>query len=264
MLPTNTWTAEQELSQKRVLIYALGGGNGHIQRADLIAQQCADATIMHQKEAPFSSSVPVIHPKEDSLLSWSVETLKEGSSMYDCIVVDTFPKGIGHEITKEILQCYASSFLVARYLRTEMYQEYALSSSWYTNIWLPYSIEQCEWSIPPSEIYMGPTIRPIKINKEQTALCVIGERNSIPKRWSSLFPKRTIFIHHRFHTLPRAKKYLCVGAGYNLFWELNALGVEAAHIPIEKRYDDQFRRVMRFGTMISTYDQLFNFLRHCS
>ena len=107
---------------------------------------------------------------------------------------------------------------------------------------------------------MGTIVREITINDDQAELCVIGNQASIPERWSSLFPEHTIFIHHRFHALPRARRYLCVGAGYNLFWELYFLGHAVAHMPLEKRYDDQFRRCLRFGRSISTYRELFRFL----
>ena len=56
MLHTNIWIADQAFAQQKVLIYALGGGNGHIQRAHIIAQHCSSVTIMHQKKSPFSSS----------------------------------------------------------------------------------------------------------------------------------------------------------------------------------------------------------------
>ena len=240
MLPTNIWIANQAIAQQKVLIYALGGGNGHIQRAHLIAQQFSCATIMHQKESPFSSSVPVMHPGEKTLASWSVQTLTECAASHDCVVVDTFPQGIAHEITEEIIQQYESSFLVGRYLREEMYHEYKDSCSWYNDVWLPYCPEQCEWDHPPKGVYAGVFARPIAINRERVSLCVIGNHNLMPNRWTSLFPAKTAFINHRFHTLPHAQKYLCVGAGYNLFWELNSLDLEVAHIPMEKRYDDQF------------------------
>ena len=264
MLPTNTWIADQAITQRSALIYALGGGNGHFQRAQLIAQLFSRATIMHQTKSPFFSSVPVIHACGEPLLSWSIQTLAESSRSYDCIVVDTFPKGIGHEITKDILQQYASSFLVARYLREEQYQDYQAACSWYSDVWIPYLPERSEWDTPPTGVHTGFFTRPIAIANEQVSLCVIGDQDKIPRRWFSLFPERTAFINHRFQSLPRSQKYLCVGAGYNLFWELNSLGLDVAHIPLEKRYDDQFLRVMRFGVMISTHQDLFDFLKGCS
>ena len=215
---------------------------------------------MHQKASPFPSSVPVIHPQGKPLSEWVVQTLKEYSTEYDVVIVDTFPQGIAHEITQDVLQCYVSSFLVARYLREEVYHNYAEACSWYTRMWIPYQSQNCEWNRPPDGDYMGTIVRSIVINDEQTDLCVIGNHDLIPKRWLSLFPEHTVFIHYRFHELPHAQKYLCVGAGYNLFWELYFLDRIVAHIPIEKKYDDQFRRCMRFGRMVATYQELFDFL----
>ena len=260
MSPTNTWIAKQEVASKKALIYALGGGYGHIQRASLIAQQFSSATILHQKEPPFSLNAPVLCPQEEPLEEWVVQTLKECTSSHDCVIVDTFPKGIVHEITKELLQEYESSVLIARYLREEMYLDYESSCSWYTHVWLPYHPQRCEWVHPPNGVYMGNIVRPILLNDDQAELCVIGNQALIPERWLSLFHEKTIFIHHRFHALPRAQRYLCVGAGYNLFWELHFLGQAVAYMPIEKRYDDQFRRCVQFGTGISTYRELFEFL----
>ena len=260
MSPTNTWIAEQELSSKRALIYALGGGHGHIQRASLLAQQFSSATILHQNRSPFSPNVPVLYPQGKPLEEWVGKTLKECASSHDCVIVDTFPKGIAHEITKDVLQEYESSVLIARYLREEMYLDYETACAWYKHIWLPYHPQRCEWSHPPQGAYLGTIVREITINDDQTDLCVIGNQALIPERWLSLFPEKTIFIHHRFHALPHAQRYLCVGAGYNLFWELHFLGHAVAHVPIEKRYDDQFRRCLRFGRSISTYQELCAFL----
>ena len=141
-----------------------------------------------------------------------------------------------------------------------MYHDYTAACNWYTRVWIPYHPQRCEWNHSPNGDYMGTIVRSIAINDKQTPLCVIGNQNLIPKRWLSLFPDNTVFIHYRFHELPCAQKYLCVGAGYNLFWELYFLGRLVAHIPIEKRYDDQFRRCMQFGRMVSTYQELFDFL----
>ena len=260
MLPTNTWIAECEPHKKSALIYALGGGNGHFQRAVILSKYFANTTIMHQVKPSFSCLETVVYPKSENLISWSSSFIQENPSSFDCVVVDTFPQGIGHELHQRILAEYSQSFLVARYLRAEQYSGYQESCSWYTKVLLPYSPNDSEWDVSPKGIYIGTLTRPISISIEKSVeLCIIGNPNKIPIRWHSLFPSSTCIVQHRFHTLPKAHRYLCVGAGYNLFWELHSIGVSAGHIALEKRYDDQFLRAGRLGRLISTYQQLQRF-----
>lgn len=261
MLPTNIWTAEYKPHTKTALIYALGGGNGHLQRASLLSECFANATIMHHVRPSFSCSARVVYPQGGDLLSWSAQFVQENAASFDCIVMDTFPQGIGHEIKQHMMKRYPQHFLVARFLREEAYAQYRVSCSWFTNILLPYSIHNSEWEHPPKGVYIGTITRPLSISKETPVeLCVIGEQGRIPKRWRSLFPVSTQYIHHRFDELPSAHRYLCVGAGYNLFWELYSMGRVAGHIALEKRYDDQFYRAGRLGRLITSHQDCAYFL----
>ena len=69
------------------------------------------------EKAPFWSSFPVSPSGEAP--TWSAKMLQFSEDV-DCLVVDTFPSGIGHEITEEMISQFERS-LAARYLREEMY-----------------------------------------------------------------------------------------------------------------------------------------------
>ena len=109
--------------------------------------------------------------------------------------------------------------------------------------------------------YIGPVVRQIKIDSEKYHdVVVIGDAQSLHRSWKALLPRDTLFIHRHFVEIPSARKYVCIGAGYNLVWEMHQLRVDVVHIPIHKRYDDQFHRVGLLNRIVYDRQQFKNFL----
>jgi hypothetical protein len=259
----NIWIAKYALREKKILIYAIGGGKGHLQRALNIAENLKNVTIMHQHTFSHEEHT-IISPKSEDVFFWSEHFLHHQIQDFDCFIVDTFPTGIGEEITQDLLNRVSLRFLIARYLKEETLPCYSKALSWYSHILLPYTSDLCEWEYPPSQNYIGHLTRTIKIDTTQNVcMVVIGDINKIPRMWRHIFPTDTVFIDRYFYSLPQAHGYLCIGAGYNIFWELHALKIKAMHIPLHKRYDDQFLRAGRWNRIIHSKQQLLTFITSC-
>jgi len=254
------WTAD--LQNKRALIYAMGGGFGHLQRASLFSMGFTEATILHQSQPPFPCQAKVVQPPPTNTRDWIQRFIVEQLTMVDCMVVDTFPYGLFHELTDEMIRSASESILIGRYLKKEEYRNYDRGKKNYSHVFLPYHQNRCEWNSEQNGRYIGPIIRDIFINSEWCCdLVVLGNIDLIPKTWQNLFPQSTVYVDHYFESLPQSKGYLCIGAGYNLVWEMKSLGLNVVHLPIEKRYDDQFRRAGMLGCMVNSRQVLDEFLR---
>ena len=133
MSHTSTWTARFTPRSKRALIYALGGGSGHTQRAQLLASYFSSATILLAKPPKINIDVTWVCPQNQPLFLWVKEYIKKHHLQYDVLVVDTFPQGIGHELTQEHIQYFPMQLFIARYLREEAYPNYEQARAWYTH-----------------------------------------------------------------------------------------------------------------------------------
>ena len=108
---------------------------------------------------------------------------------------------------------------------------------------------------------MGPLVRDLPIADGLPApVAVIGDARKLPPGWRALLPEDTVWIDRFVHRLPAARRYLCVGAGHNLCWELIGAGVAALHVPLARRYDDQHRRALRLGRAALRRDDVASFL----
>ncbi|MEO1272868.1 MAG: hypothetical protein AAFX99_32675 [Myxococcota bacterium] len=67
------------------------------------------------------------------------------------------------------------------------------------------------------------------------------------------------WIRGAFELLPDAP-VVAVGAGYNTTYELLTLGLPFALVPLEKRFDDPWRRAGLLGRALHTRGQLGTFL----
>jgi hypothetical protein len=240
----------------------MGGGYGHLQRAVLVSKVFSQATILHQHQPHFLCQATIVQPSPINTRDWIQRFIVEQLTMVDCIVVDTFPYGIFHELSDSLIRSASESILIGRYVKEEEYPNYDRGSQNYSQIFLPYHQDQCEWNTEKKGRYVGPIVRSISINSELCCdLVVLGNIDLIPKTWHRFFPRSTIYIDHYFESLPQSKRYFCIGAGYNLVWELNSLGLNVGHFPLEKRYDDQFRRAGMLGCMVNSRQALDEFLR---
>ena len=255
-----TWIANYSLQQKNILIYAVGGGKGHLQRALNIADALGRATIIHQHDAQHPTHT-IISLQGHDIKTWIQNIWESMASKYDCLIVDTFPSGIARELTEEMICAFPLRFLLGRYIQEEAYPQYEEQLSRYTQILLPYTPAYCEWEQNKNGTYIGHLTRKIQIDKNPPVeLVVIGDTTKIPTGWIDLFPASAVYIHHDFSMLPHAQRYLCIGAGYNLFWELFFLPIVVQHIPLSKRYDDQFRRAGLWQRIVYAKDHLISFL----
>jgi hypothetical protein len=235
------------------LFYALGGGRGHVTRALNLARRFKRATILHSCDGRFGN-LPTgirlirLNPTEDVN-----KALEEHTTAHTVLVVDTFPWGIRQELNPSTIACFNPRILVARFVSPGSYARYEEGLEHYTDIWLPTSPDACEWEGLVSGRYIGPQARRIQIERGQQAACVvIGDRSTLPESYRRKLPEETVFIEGPFQRLPYSQRVLSLGAGYNIVHELEALGVEAAFIPQDRRYDNQFVRARRVERCIAS------------
>jgi hypothetical protein len=113
----------------------------------------------------------------------------------------------------------------------------------------PYPEDACEWhDCALCTHHVGHLTRTLPFDAgPEVSLVGIGDRALLPAAIARRIPADAPFVRGPFASLPRAKAYVAAGAGYNLTYELHALGVRAAHVPFERRWDNQFLRAERLG-----------------
>jgi hypothetical protein len=252
---------EQDLEQQRcdgrVVLYALGGGAGHLGRALALAARLGPGLILHRAAFVAARPPPGVRllrvPGELSIPRWR-RALARIASGAELFVVDTFPAGIAHEIDDDVLARARRRALVRRYVRPFAYPGYDDAAARFDDVFAPYPLGGSEWEAPaPGDRHLGYLTRRLRLSGEpERPLCVIGDARLLPVGWRALLPADTAWIEGPFEALPRARAYLSMGAGYNIAYELLALGAPFGLLPLEKRYDDQFRRAERLGRAVTT------------
>ena len=235
---------------------------GHLQRALLLAECCNTSLILHQNPTAIPNSANIISPPNELMEPWIRAFLRQSSEHYDTLIVDSFPLGLFHELSATDIQAFSHSILIARYLQSHRYSKYEEGCSFYSSVYYPYSQKYSEWSNHKHGIALGPLHRhvPIQFSGITHPLVCIGDPLKIPLRWRNTLPANTVYINEYFSALPTAERYFCVGAGYNLTWELYEHPVPVCHVPLEKRYDDQFHRAGLLGRSCTSYLELQRFL----
>ena len=246
------------------LLYAVGGGRGHVQRALNLAEGFEQATILHSFEGPMPfpdwvRSVVVSSADTRADVAALIESHRRPDST---LVVDTFPWGVGRRLGGALVSSFARRVLVARYVRPGSYEGYEEALEAFPSVWLPTERDACEWEGWVEGTYIGAQVRTIAMGRRiPVPLLVIGDTNELPPAFASRFGEGTHFIHGSFEALPAAERVLSVGAGYNIVHELGALGVNARFFPLERRYDNQFLRAARWGQAVLSADELDAWLR---
>lgn len=249
------------------LIYALGGNRGHLTRAVNLARRKGPSVVLHQCQLPHAVSATAQIELEPVPLSWGPNQLREyvfrRADEARHLVVDTFPGGVSHELDDSVLDAYEERTLVRRYVRPGTYDNYDELASRFDEVALPYDPSRCEWEGCVDGRYVGPLTRDVSLeDSPEISLVTIGPLGLLPRRWPELFPEDAVNISCPFQSLPRARRYLAIGAGHNLIYELDQLGVSYAAYPLEQRFDDPFRRVDRLGVGIFSRTQLRTFLEN--
>ena len=120
------------------LVYALGGGFGHLTRACALARsalpdvKCRILTI-----SPYAACVQLAMPELDfvtldpaiSMDQGRTEVLREiTSASPECLIVDTFPRGLGGELVSVVSEFSGFKVFVQRDLNPDYVREYDLNA----------------------------------------------------------------------------------------------------------------------------------------
>lgn len=231
------------------LVVALGGGRGHLTRAlNFAATHAATTTIL---ASPGATS-PVAPRPGVTVLRVSADRAAEdvrahlGATRASWLVVDTFPGGLFGELGS--LAGFAKTTLIRRYLRPGAYPDEERLAARYDEVLLPYSPERCEWDRTQPGVHVGPLVRPLAVGTgPRRPWVVLGPVARFAPWALAALPPDTVYLSGPVDLLPLAERYLAVGGGHNLTYELLALGVPFRVVPTEQRYDDPFRRADRLG-----------------
>jgi UDP:flavonoid glycosyltransferase YjiC (YdhE family) len=105
------------------LIYALGGGWGHLTRAAALARNASQCSVRILTNSPFAAQVQCALPNIDLVIldpALPVPIAREQARKYvqaaapACLIVDTFPRGLGGELTGLLDSLQAAKVLVHR------------------------------------------------------------------------------------------------------------------------------------------------------
>lgn len=249
------------------LIYAPGGGLGHLTRA-LALSRALPGPVHVWHQAPRALPLAPARVRQRRLpATWSPErvaaALARAARAARLLVVDTFPGGLEGEVTPRVLAAFARRVLVRRYVRPDAYPGYARRAARYDAALLPYPAGACEWDegadrdgLPGrQDVHVGHLLRDLPLEEGHEApapLVVLGDASLLPAAWRARLPAGTRLVSSWTPRLPRAARYLSVGAGYHATYELERLGAPFGLVPRERRYDDQFRRAERRGAAVCT------------
>lgn len=239
------------------LIYAPGGGRGHLTRALTLARALGGAVhVWHQ--APHALPLAPARVRQRRLPpSWGATrvaaALARAARSARLLVVDTFPAGLEGEVTPAALEGFARRVLVRRYVRPGAYRGYDAAAARYDAALLPYPADDCEWEGGATGVHVGHLLRDLPLDPDHDAdgapapLVLLGDPAELPPGWRARLPVGTRVVRGWTPRLPRGLRYLSLGAGYHATYELARVGAPIGLVPRERRYDDQFRRAERRG-----------------
>ena len=254
------------MTDRNTIVWAPGGGLGHLRRALNIAESMPAVTIFHHAaQIPWSVGphVTLRRLPQTRDLARLRELLRAQPAGHD-FVADTFPAGLFGEITPEVLAHFGRSTLVARWVDRDRYSavgDYENATARFDDVLLPYPADQCEWEGSLAGRHVGHIVRPLHVSDDRCSVAVVGAQ--LPTAFAAMLPEDATWIGGPFDSVPRADRYVGCGAGYNLSFELSTLPHVAQRlrlVPLEKRYDNQFQRAMRLGALAATPSDLRDFL----
>lgn len=249
------------------LIHAVGGGQGHARRGCLIQRVLARAG----KRAAL-----VIRPGAGRYLPESSGPRYYAEGLDDPalaelrrrlprkLIADTFPAGWRGELDGDWLGRFEHAALIARHGWRLPGQP-----ARYDRILTPYPAHRSEWDEDPAGAKpAGYVIDPahLDIRPGGESFAVLDPEGRCAERMLAVLAKAArragLSLDYRRRADPpfRCRKLLVVGAGYHSFYELLGMGLDLRFLPVRKRYDDQFRRVGRFGLALTGLDGLLDWL----
>jgi hypothetical protein len=270
MCTSLTWGIDRvarEVGPCPAVLYALGGGRGHLTRAVSIAQRLAmPVTIVHSCGSAESQTIGRIRLVRVAAgidrdgLRRLLQTVAPSPRL---VVIDTFPAGIAHELSSLWRDTCALRVLVRRFVRPGSYPDYERHAGAFDVHWEPYPAEECEWEGDCSGAHVGWILRPVHLQDGSGPdVQLVGHPRDLPIGMRVLLPADTHVVDGPFDSLARARRTVCIGAGYNLAYELKSLGMCAGFVALERRFDDQYRRAARAGTPLVSSCDLQRFLAH--
>jgi len=256
----------------KILIYALGGGWGHVTRAAALARALSPAArVRILANSPY---LPIVQTAMPELSIETVSTSMEVASRiagekFDVLVVDTFPRGLGGELAPVLASLRASKILVHRDLNPA-YVAWAklrpFVSRHYDGVLCPG--ERGPLADLPQAHFTPPWLvrPPIEVNPgAEVVVCAGGNAAEMPwYREVAALLSRKVDLHCLAAELPtgtareRWSRYwpsidwvasaraVVGGAGYNTINECFALSVPLIARPWPRKYDRQRLRAEQY------------------
>jgi hypothetical protein len=252
----------------KVLIYALGGGWGHLTRAVALARALgSSAQVRVLANSPYISIVRKAMPE---LLIDPVRTREEAvlaiQARTDVLVVDTFPRGLGGELATVLPGLAATKVLIHRVINPDYAAKVGLGAfvaENYDCIFCPG--ERGVLSDLPQAFFTTPWLvrQPVHVDTDgvQVVVCAAGNAEEMP--WygeAAALLSRIVRVRCIAPDLPpgcppeiwvrywplidwiASARAVIGGAGYNTVNECVALAVPLIARPWPRKYDDQRRR----------------------
>lgn len=251
----------------RWFIYALGGGFGHLTRAVALARRGDDVRIL--TNSPYVNCVRRAMPELDLV---AIEARGEVARQIelanpDCLIVDTFPRGLGGELAEVLPSFRGRKVLVQRDLNPRYAAAFNLEAfigTFYdlvldpgdgagavrTEPWLVRSLEEV--------LTREAARKPLGLDGEKPCamVCAAGNRDEV---WwyegvaallseCSAYDVRLIAPGTSYWPamdLYNAADVVIGGGGYNTIHECLAMGVPLIARPWPRKYDRQELRVRR-------------------
>jgi len=251
-----------------LLIYALGGGWGHLTRAVALAHACKDDRVRILTNSPYANHLCRAEPCLDiRIVSTREEVVAEiTSSDPECLIVDTFPRGI----VGELVDYSGVRVLVQRELTPEYIAAAdlpAFTNSHYGLVLTPGDVIS-ELRDPPWLVHSPGNLSPaqardlLRLDGPCILVCAAGNAAeqawygavtahlgkqarciapecppSCPREcWVQYWPAMDLFV---------AAEVVVGGAGYNTIHECLACGVPLVARPWPRKYDRQLLRAQR-------------------
>lgn len=262
-----------------MLIYALGGGWGHLTRAGALAR-AAQERVRILTNSPYAMRVSKAMPELDLIaLDPSLDTAQTRlraireveAADYGCLIVDTFPRGLGGELAGLLPALPVTKVLIHRDLNPRYIAEASLRAfvqSTYDLILIPGEGEANGFADFPATVVTRPWLirdpQPRGGGKRRILVCASGEARELawygavvgylhaavevrcvaptcppgcpPECWIEQWPAADLY---------QDADVVVGGAGYNTIHECGAWQIPLIARPWARKYDRQWLRARR-------------------
>lgn len=244
------------------MIYAMGGGWGHVTRAAALARVAPRAAKIYTN-SPYAGLVR------------NVEFVSAVTDC-DCLIVDTFPRGLLGELADWLPQQRVHKVLVARDLNPEYVESFGLRAfvaDNYDLVLRPGEGEAFEGI--STDPWLACPVPPVQTERRTAFVCASGNKEEqswygeVARLLSDVMPVRCLAascppgcppelweMHWPALELFGSAAVVVGGGGYNLVYETRAAGVPLVARAWPRLYDRQELRAQRAGvTLVTTAEQ---------